>query len=289
MERKKILLASIGAFFFNLSASTEATFNRFVIVIASYNNIDYYKGNIDSVLMQDYPREYMRVVYIDDCSPDGTGDAVEEYITENDAHDFITVIRNTERKRCLANQYAAIHASDDNEIVIILDGDDQLYDKTVVSFVNSIYRENPEIWMTYGQYYIEPGGTRGHCIPYPQWVVRYNAFRRHEHIPSHLRTFRVALFKKIKKEDLMDEDEFLPMTGDMAMNIPLIEMARNGHYRFVSRYLCRYNGANPLNDHKVSKELQRKYDLLVRSREPYDALESLDDQRIEKEVVEFAE
>ncbi len=44
---------------------------QFTIVIPSYNNIEYYERNLESILNQDYA-DY-RVYYIDDASTDGFG------------------------------------------------------------------------------------------------------------------------------------------------------------------------------------------------------------------------
>lgn len=53
---------------------------RFCIVVPSYNNYKsrLYLRNLDSIFMQDY--ENYHVVYIDDASPDKTGEYVKKYI-----------------------------------------------------------------------------------------------------------------------------------------------------------------------------------------------------------------
>ena len=48
---------------------------NFVIVIPSYNNAQWYKRNLDSVFAQTYKN--FSVIYLDDCSPDGTGQLVK--------------------------------------------------------------------------------------------------------------------------------------------------------------------------------------------------------------------
>jgi hypothetical protein len=40
------------------------------VIISSYNNKDWYRYNLDSVITQKYSN--YQVLYIDDCSPDGT-------------------------------------------------------------------------------------------------------------------------------------------------------------------------------------------------------------------------
>jgi glycosyltransferase involved in cell wall biosynthesis len=45
-------------------------FNKFVFIIPSYNNSDWYEYNIKSIAKQHY--DNWRAIYIDDASTDGT-------------------------------------------------------------------------------------------------------------------------------------------------------------------------------------------------------------------------
>jgi len=242
-----------------------------VIVTASYNNASWLLFNLNSVVNQKYTNFHL--IYIDDCSKDDTGDLVEFYAKIKKVHHKITIIRNTERKGALYNQYHAIHSCPDDAIIIILDGDDWFLHDGVLSYINNVYQD-PAIWLTYGQFVEYPSGGRGFCCPMPDSIIASNGFRDHEHIPSHLRTFYAWLFKQIKLEDLMFEGNFFKMSGDIAAMFPMIEMARNGHFKFISDILLVYNGENSLNDHKISKDLQRALDLELRSRPRYPALET---------------
>jgi hypothetical protein len=68
------------------------------------------------------------------------------------------------------------------------------------------------------------------------------------------------------------------MCADLAMMFPMIEMAHKGHFCFINQVLLEYNAANNLNDHKVSKKLQRTCDLEIRNRKHYEALDYLFDE-----------
>ena len=50
---------------------------KFIYIVPSYNNKDWYKRNIDSMISQKNTNWHM--IYIDDCSDDGTFDLVKEY------------------------------------------------------------------------------------------------------------------------------------------------------------------------------------------------------------------
>ena len=91
-------------------------------------------------------------------------------------------------------------------------------------------------------------------------------------LPSHLRTFYAWIFKKIALEDLLYEGKFFTMTGDMAIMLPILEMAGERHL-FISEPIYIYNMTNPINHGKVNAELQRALDRYIRSMPPYQRLE----------------
>ena len=109
---------------------------KIVIVITSFNNKDWYQQNLDSVFMQDYHN--YRVIYIDDCSPDGTGMLVAAYIKELGQEFRTTLVLHQEWQSQMANHYMAAYMCDDDEIICQLDGDDIFYDKNTLKIINQI-------------------------------------------------------------------------------------------------------------------------------------------------------
>lgn len=242
-----------------------------VVVVCSYNNEKYYNWNLDSVFAQQYKNYH--VIYVDDCSADNTGGLVEDYVKREGMQDKFIIYRNAERRKALANLYYAIHTCKSTDIIVILDGDDRLASSRVLQRINQAY-DDPNIWLTYGQFREHPSGVLGFCRPYPKRIVERRGFRYHPDTPSHLRTFYAGLFHKIRKDDLMFQDDFFPVTYDLAVMFPMIEMARY-HHQFIADILVDYNGENPINDHKgTGKQLQRKFDLIIRARTCYVDIES---------------
>lgn len=241
-----------------------------VVIVCSYNNSKYYKGNLDSVLMQEYTNYH--VIYVDDCSDDDTFNLVKEYLRGHESEDHFILVNNEVRRKALANLYYTIHSCKSTDIIAILDGDDRFTHNRVLRRINEAYA-NPNIWLTYGQFREYPEGRLGFCRPYPQHVIDRNSFRYHPETPSHLRTFYAGLLHKIRKEDLMLHGEFFSMTYDLAIMFPMIEMART-HHRFIGDVLVDYNNDNPLSDHRVGKGLQRKFDLIIRARTCYSEITS---------------
>jgi glycosyltransferase involved in cell wall biosynthesis len=242
-----------------------------VIVTASYNNKNWYIRNLDSVFNQKY--QNYSLIYIDDCSPDNTGGLVKEYIEQKGQSNRVTLIQNTVRRRALTNIYNAIHMCNDRAIIVVLDGDDWFAHENVLSYLNKIYADD-SVWLTYGQFKWWPSGQKGFVCPVPQDIIQRNAIRKWAPTPSHLRTFYAGLFKKIRKEDLFYEGDFLAVTYDLAIMFPMIEMA-GYHMRFIPEILMTYNFANPINDQKVAVNLQAKMDHYLRAQPRYMPLDHL--------------
>jgi glycosyltransferase involved in cell wall biosynthesis len=243
---------------------------KIAVVIPSYNNCQWYKNNLSSLCTQDYDR--FRAIYVDDCSTDGTGELVEKFIADNNLGKLIHLIRNPVRVGAMQNLYNVIYSCDDDEIVVILDGDDWLAHTGVLKRLNTVYSD-PNCWMSYGQYAPWP-----HSLPavysrqIPSYIIETNNFREYEWCASHLRSFYAWLFKLIKREDLISPDgTFYPMACDQAMMFPMLEMA--GHRaKFISDILYIYNTANPISDSRVNRLLQRHLETIIRLQKKYDRL-----------------
>ncbi|MBS0627113.1 MAG: glycosyltransferase family 2 protein, partial [Verrucomicrobia bacterium] len=264
-----------------------------VIIIPSYNNEGWYNSNLNSVLSQSYSN--YRIIYINDCSSDKTGEYVELMVKKftddyqvvdfeesadgsilasseiftaavNKKKCFFTLVNNIKRQGALANLYRAIYSCLDDEIMVLVDGDDWLLNYNVLKGINELYRSE-NVWLTHGQFIEYPKGGTGWNLKITKDVVRKNKFRQYR-APSHLRTFYSWLFKRIKLSDLLYNGDFFPMTWDMAIMIPMIEMAAERHaYSPTLNYV--YNMSNPINDDKVNAKLQNDLDAYIRAMPPY--------------------
>ncbi len=243
--------------------------NHFVIITCSYNNRNFCEWNLKTIFAQNY--DNYELVYIDDCSSDGTFDAVSKIVNNSGKKDKVKLIHNDRRRLALENLYEAFHKCNDNDIIVILDGDDGFAHNGVLSYLNNIYKDK-KIWLTYGQYIEKNSGNKGFNCAMPQHIVNHNAFRKWQSGASHLRTFKAWLAKKIKIKDLMINGQFFPMTYDLAIMFPMLEMASKGHFRFITDILYIYNDSNPISDHNKDKQLQRSLDLYIRGLKPYKPL-----------------
>lgn len=239
-----------------------------VVVVPSYNNKSWYKKNLGTLFDQNY--ENYRVIYIDDCSKDNTGNLVEAYIKKRGQEHRVHLIRNSQNCGAMKNLYDAIHTCSDEEIIITYDGDDWFPNNEVLSIINQTY-QGGEIWLTYGTYINYPGGEiPGHSKPYSQEVIENNLFRTQTN-PSHLRTFYAWLFKKIRMEDFLYEGKFMSMGWDLAMMFPMLEMSGERH-KCIDKLTYVYNKTNPISDFRVDPGKQERIDRYIRSLPRYSRL-----------------
>jgi glycosyltransferase involved in cell wall biosynthesis len=263
-----------------LSGVVVAEQQRIAIVIPSYNNVKWCEDNVRSALNQNYENYY--VIYTSDASTDGTDDLVEKFLAANDRDGRVQFIKNDERHGALYNLYRMIHSCDDADIVLTLDGDDMLADEHVLEKVNEVYLSG-DVWLTYGQFKFINNDTVGWTCQMPDEIIQNNAFREFSHLPSHLRTFKAWLFKEIRLKDLLYMGDFYIMTWDMAMMLPMIEMAGERH-QFISDILYLYNDSNPLSDHMISRQLQAYLGKVIRAAKRYGRLDVQPERKRKEEM-----
>ncbi len=269
MGKVKFFLAFIF-YVFSLSITAVAAEHTpaFVITTASYNNEKWALNYLQAAFSQKYKN--FRVMYYDDASTDKTLELVTTFVKQHKLEDKITISHNTKRLGPHENYFNMIHSCRDDEIILIVDGDDWLYDENVLTRLASVYSD-PNVWITYGQYKEYPTGILGCCQQIPDGVIASNGIRSYKWVTSHLRTFYAWLYKKIKPEDFIFDGKFVRRAGDYAIMFPMIEMA-GFHSRFIPDILYIYNRANennygkPLGDafasvqdrHRVCDELNKR-------------------------------
>lgn len=232
---------------------------HFTVVIPSYNNEQWFEKNLGSVFSQNYSN--FNVIYIDDNSQDGTVAGVTNYIAQHKLEDKVTLITNRSRMGQLANRYRAAHLSDDDSVLVMLDGDDWFAHHNVLKLLNTIY-STKKIWLTYGQYqrwcsHCQENPLRatekckhihgkGRSAQIPPKIMNNNSIRTHKWITTHLRTFKAWLFKQIPLRDLHHRGRLFEVGTDIATMIPMVEMAGE-HTHFIDQVLYIYNRDNPVS------------------------------------------
>lgn len=182
----------------------------------------------------------------DDLSTDNTVNVIKETI-KNDSR-FI-LIENKSKLYQPGNYDQIIRGQNisDDEICVEVDGDDWLPDSNVFTRINDVYSDE-NVWMTSGSFRYHDGRPGFANRP-----TNFSNVRKQTFTLSHLRTWKSWLWKKIKPEDLRDENNnYWNVAGDLSFMFPMFEMSGEKHYRFLSDINYIYNESNPINDHKVN-------------------------------------
>jgi glycosyltransferase involved in cell wall biosynthesis len=248
--------------------------NRFIIVTPSYNNSEWVEYNLASVLNQTY--ENWALVYVDDCSTDDTYEKVSEILKDNPK---CKVIKNETNKGAAYNyiEYIRYFFPEDNDIVVHLDGDDWLYDETVLEKLNALYNEE-DYWMTYGKF-VCWDGSGGVTESFPQgsahdeFIHRHKMYRKDQWRASHLRTYKYFLWNSIDREDLKSrfDNEYFWHASDLAWAYPALEMCPKDKIGVVDFNTHVYN-ATPKNQIRTKEREavdNSKFEIEIRNKKIY--------------------
>jgi glycosyltransferase involved in cell wall biosynthesis len=235
-----------------------------IILTAFYNVENYIERCINSIKDQTFTD--FKCYLIDDVSTDSTVYKIKPLI-ENDKR-FI-LIENKDKKYKTKNFVDVLSDNniDDEDIVIELDGDDYFFDNKVLEKVDNVY-QNKNVWITNGSFVYSSG-----MFGFSSEQKNFNTLRQQRFTASHLRTWKVFLWRNIEDKDHRDsEGNYFKLNADLAYMLPMLEMAGEKNYKFIPNFMVVYNEQNPLNDHKLNMSLVDSCANEIRSRKKYNKL-----------------
>lgn len=169
---------------------------KFHIITAMYNVEEWIEENIRFLREQTYAD--FQVVLVDDMSTDDTVKLVRAAIQGDDRFRLIV---NQVKKFKTRNVVEAIEAADpaDDDVIVMVDGDDRLAHKDVLKKLESVYRQN-DCWMTYGSFCDSQGVRFDRCRPYKKSIIKNNRFRHSYWLGFHLKTFKYKLWTRLNMD-----------------------------------------------------------------------------------------
>jgi len=245
--------------------------NKFKVVIPVYNAEQWIQKCLGSLFEQSY--QNWEAVIINDNSTDGTLEKIKSFIGEIKDEDCLKkkrfrVFDRNMNKGALENIVygTEIICEDDEDIVVLLDGDDWLASNDVLEHLNNLYQDN-NTWLTYGIFQFNSIGRTAS----DRQIVNTRIYRTSQIFnTSHLRTYKYKIWKLIEEGDLKDSSgKYYSMAWDLAIMYPLIEMAGPRRIKCANKVMYMYNDQNPLNDHKKNYRLQVLTDQEIRQKPQY--------------------
>lgn len=149
---------------------------------------------------------------------------------------------------------------DEEDIVLLVDGDDELLGTSPLKVFNHIYQKSKVdmVWSNHLQFYNHIRQVyRGWSYNYSDDEKRNNRYRDVPQKISHLRSFKAKLYRMIKEEDLKDKDgKWFTSTYDEVICLPILELTCGRNY-YVEEFFYLYNFGIGTNDLQVDKNLQK--------------------------------
>ena len=233
---------------------------KFCVVMPGYNVDKYITQSINSVFIQSYHN--WQLVVINDMSTDNTS----QILTEIQEHSGLqpskfNVITHTIKMSSASYSFyeASHHYCDQESVIVFLDADDLLANHNTLENIASIYQNNKNIWVTFGSYTVF---NQTHQIEtnLDFFNLNFNSndlnnIRSRPWVTSHLKTAYNWLFQKIDPKDLKIQDNFITAANDIAMMLPLIEMAGPNRVHPIKEVTCLYR-VHESSTHNDRRELQ---------------------------------
>lgn len=244
--------------------------NKFIIIITCYNVENWLPINIHMNLYQSY--DNFLCVYVDDKSTDNSEKIIRKY--ESDKLLYIKNENNGSQAKaymCAIDYLEKNSLINNEDIIVEIDGDDWLSSVFVLEYLNVIYQQ-PNIWMTYGQYQKYPNGEMGGH----SHMSFVNENHRNNPFPySHLKTYKYWLFNKINRFDLIDTytNQLFSAAWDHTLCLPMVEMAGKEHIHRCDDVLYILNRSDELeNEGKERGNLQKEIEHRIRMQNAYTKL-----------------
>lgn len=239
------------------------------VIITAYNEADFIVNCLRSIQSQHNCR--FTVDVMDDASDDSTYDVAVAACS----HDQRCRVHRLEVNQGPLGAFAAAIEcleADDEDVIVWVDADDQLAASDVLSIVAATYAAT-DCWLTYGSFV---NSRKQQCgRPYEQRVIFSNAFRRAPWLASHLKTFKIALWRQLQKSDLQTaEGSWFRAAVDLAVMFPLLEMA-GPRQQFIPDVLYLYNSDHASSISNTKRELQHREGTELRARPSRQRLRSL--------------
>ena len=210
----------------------------FVFIIPSYNNADNLNVNLCSVRAQAYPPRLSRIIYLDDNSSDATLALAAEYIVTHGMQRQSTLLHIPRQQGPGYSRFIAHHRTWDDEIAVMLDGDDWLFDSRVLEQLEALYQQQGAL-VSYGGFYVYGSDARevkamqttyGSYVQcahqMPEYLLKSRNYAKGPWVSCHLRSMRAVTLKAIEARHLLGPDgRFARVASDRMQMIPVLQMS----------------------------------------------------------------
>ena len=161
----------------------------------------------------------------------------------------------SQRNSALPNIHQGVmnFCTDPEDIAVLLDGDDALLGKGVLSYINDFYNEH-DCWVSWGESRWS-NGMKSCSSAYSE--LEYKNVRKAPFRVSHIRSFKSGIYRQILNQDSnlncfkeKKDGTFYFKAYDVAIFFPILDMTPFEKAKYCNKALYWYNRENPLNEDK---------------------------------------
>lgn len=124
------------------------------MTVLNHNNVEHnrYKKLLQSIIYQQYDNYH--IVFVDDNSTDGSMSFARQYLKGEGFPDRMVVfVQNLRRNYATYNIInAAFNFCNEDDIQVVVDGDDEIIGREAFRVINQEYIRDPELWVVYSNY-----------------------------------------------------------------------------------------------------------------------------------------
>ena len=252
---------------------------EFCIVMPGNNVEKYITQAINSVFIQTYHN--WKIVVVDDSSEDKTSEILKN-IQHNPLIPSSKFSVITHKTKVSSPAYSVIEAASNQcsgkSILGLLDADDMLAHPNVLKNIANIYLNNPNIWVTFGSYAAFDNQYNTNInLDYfniPD-ISKLDNIRSNPWTTSHFKTFYTWLARLINPEDLKIKGSFTKSANDVALMLPIVEMAGSERVYPIKNVTYLYR-LHPNNIHQNRREEQLNSEKYFRTLPKYKKLPTND-------------
>jgi glycosyltransferase involved in cell wall biosynthesis len=256
---------------------------KFVFIVPSYNNEKWIDRNLNSMFNQTYTN--WRMIYVNDNSTDNTKSLFQQLSAPH--QNKITYLDIGKKYGQAFNRYRCYNMCDDDEICIMLDGDDWLPHNYVLAYLNK-FMVYYKLDVTYGRFEVSlndkltPFNMPG---DYSMSVIESGKYRSDAWRATHLRVMKAEYLKRIRPTDFLDEEgDFIICTTDMVESFACLEQC-NGKHKMCSEITMVYNKDNSLLFKETSHYSDVNKDKKIHTQAYVRSLPSYKNEKKKKKVV----
>jgi len=224
---------------------------RFLIIVTGWNWENYIIPCFESIHRQTYTN--WKVSVIDDGSTDDSYQVLQNYHSKRFQINFFDKNKGTYYARD-----QAIKNSSDYDVIVLLDGDDELLPNALELAVKEYEKGN---LMTYGNYVDSNNEICKIDINYPEEIHLNRDYRKDLFRCTHLRTFKKELYEAIPKWSLTQaEKDSYP---DCEILFSMLEMSGKERIGVIQEPIYIYSNTNPMRTLKRFGKDYEGYDVIV--------------------------